>query len=66
MALDESQIEDKKQYDRESIITSVPEYAEEIYAHLREAEVFAWIFPKFTKCDFVIISVEQLKYRKCD
>lgn len=32
------EIEDKKPLDRESIITMVPEYVEEIYAHLREAE----------------------------
>lgn len=32
------EMEDKKPLDRESIITMVPEYVEEIYAHLREAE----------------------------
>lgn len=32
------EIEEKKPLDRESIITMVPEYVEEIYAHLREAE----------------------------
>jgi hypothetical protein len=33
------EIEEKKPLDRESIITMVPEYVKEIYAHLREAEV---------------------------
>ena len=32
------EIEEKKPLDRESIITMVPEYVKEIYAHLREAE----------------------------
>lgn len=31
--------EEKKPINREAIITTVPEYAEEIYKHLREAEV---------------------------
>lgn len=38
MVLD-STIEEPTPLDRESIITTVPEYATEIYSYLREAEV---------------------------
>ena len=42
MVLDSTieEVEESTPLDRESIITTVPEYAKEIYSYLREAEVF--------------------------
>lgn len=41
MVLDSTieEVEESTPLDRESIITTVPEYAKEIYSYLREAEV---------------------------